>query len=128
MGGGTEKALRKFQHEKGISPADGRLNKETRAALFADLPSSDKAASNETVQCSGSVTATGYRRITETRAKESAERAWSNKVAALGGYGLQYADLKLAREPRTVCIKACAECTISKVCTVTAEPCKPKNS
>ena len=63
------------------------------------------------MQCSGSVTATGYRRITETRAKESAERAWSNKVAALGGYGLQYADLKLAREPRTVCIKACAECT-----------------
>jgi peptidoglycan hydrolase-like protein with peptidoglycan-binding domain len=128
MGGGTEKALRKFQQDRGISPADGRLNKETREALFADTPSSDKVAANDGTQCSGSVTATGYRRITESRAKESAERAWSNKVATLNGYGLSYADLKLARDPKTICIKACAECTISKVCTLTAEPCKPKNS
>jgi peptidoglycan hydrolase-like protein with peptidoglycan-binding domain len=128
MGGGTEKALRKFQQDRGISPADGRLNKETREALFADTPSSDKVAANDGTQCSGSVTATGYRRITESRAKESAERAWSNKVATLNGYGLSYADLKLARDSKTVCIKACAECTISKVCTLTAEPCKPKNS
>jgi peptidoglycan hydrolase-like protein with peptidoglycan-binding domain len=128
MGSTTEKALRKFQQDRGISPADGRLNKETRSALFADTPSSDKAASDDGVQCSGSVTATGYRRMTESRAKSSAERAWSNKVATLNGYGLAYADLTLARASKTICIKACAECTISKVCTVTAEPCKPKNS
>ncbi len=128
MGGGTEKALRKFQQDRGLSPADGRLNKETRAALFADTPSSDKAASDDGMQCSGSVTATGYRRITESRAKSSAERAWSNKVAAMSGYGLAYTDLKMARSSKVTCIKACAECTISKVCTVTAEPCRPKNS
>jgi Putative peptidoglycan binding domain len=130
FGDGTEKALRKFQKDHGISPANGRLNAETRAALFGGGSSDSgggggKAESGGGVQCSASVTATGYRRITESRAKSSAERAWSNKVATLSGYGLAYTDLSIARGEKVVCIKACAECTISKVCTISADPCRP---
>jgi hypothetical protein len=132
FGEGTERAVRKFQKDRGISPANGQLNDDTREALFSKEGGGGKegegtANSNKVgnLQCRDSVTATGYRRIGEGRAKSSAERAWSNKVATLNGYGLAYTDLKLAKEQNVVCIKACAECTVSKVCTITADPCRP---
>lgn len=126
LGAGTEKAVRQFQKDRGISPADGELNSDTRAALFSKGGGeSSGGGKSAKVQCRESITATGYRRIGEGRAKSSAERAWSNKIATLDGYGLAYTDLKLAREQQVVCIKACAECTVSKVCTVTADPCRP---
>jgi hypothetical protein len=128
-GEGTERAVRRFQKDRGISPANGELNSDTREALFSQgggngggNSGGGKAAN---MQCRDSVTATGYRRIGEGRAKSSAERAWSNKVGTLNDYGLAYTDLKLARDQQVVCIKACAECTVSKVCTITAEPCRP---
>ena len=128
-GEGTERAVRKFQRDRGLN-VTGDLNSDTREALFkreGGGGGEGTANSNKVgnLQCRDSVTATGYRRITESRAKSSAERAWSNKVATLNGYGLAYTDLKLAREQNVVCIKACAECTVSKVCTITADPCKP---
>lgn len=135
FGEGTERAVRKFQKDRGISPANGQLNDDTREALFSkegggkegEKEGEGTANSNKVgnLQCRDSVTATGYRRIGEGRAKSSAERAWSNKVATLNGYGLAYTDLKLAKEQNVVCIKACAECTVSKVCTITADPCRP---
>ena len=131
FGEGTESAVRKFQKDRGISPANGQLNDDTREALFSKGGggggNEGSANSNKVgnVQCRDSVTATGYRRIGEGRAKSSAERAWSNKIATLNNYGLAYTDLKLAREQQVVCIKACAECTVSKVCTITADPCRP---
>jgi hypothetical protein len=127
-GEGTERAVRRFQRDRGISPANGELNSDTRAALFSRGGEGGGGGGGEktgNLQCRDSVTATGYRRIGEFRAKSSAERAWSNKVATLTDYGLAYTDLKLAREQQVVCIKACAECTISKVCTITADPCRP---
>jgi peptidoglycan hydrolase-like protein with peptidoglycan-binding domain len=130
FGDGTEKAVRKFQRDHGISPANGQLNSETRQALFSkeNTGGGNATTNNNTgakLQCRDAVTATGYRRIGEGRAKTSAERAWSNKVGQLNDYGLAYTDLKLARETNVVCIRACAECTVSKVCTITADPCKP---
>lgn len=128
FGDGTERAVRKFQNDRGISPANGQLNSETRQALFSrENTGGGKVTNNDggKLQCRDAVTATGYRRIGEGRAKTSAERAWSNKVGQLNGYGLAYTDLKLARETNVVCIRACAECTVSKVCTITADPCKP---
>lgn len=129
FGEGTERAVRKFQNDRGISPANGDLNEETREALFSKGGGGSEGSANSNkvgnLQCRDGVTATGYRRIGEGRAKSSAERAWSNKVATLNGYGLAYTDLKLAREQQVVCIKACAECTVSKVCTITADPCRP---
>jgi hypothetical protein len=122
-GEGTQKAVRQFQKDRGISPANGELNADTREALFSKGGSNAGKAAK--LQCRDSVTATGYRRIGEGRAKSSAERAWSNKVGTLNEYGLAYTDLKIARDQQVVCIKACAECTVSKVCTVTAEPCRP---
>ena len=131
FGEGTERAVRKFQRDRGLN-ATGDLNSETREALFTrgggeGGAGEGSANSNKVgnVQCRDSVTATGYRRIGEGRAKSSAQRAWSNKVATLNGYGLAYTDLALAREQQVVCIKACAECTVSKVCTISADPCRP---
>ena len=131
FGEGTERAVRKFQADRGLN-VTGDLNSDTREALFKQggggggggegTANSNKVGN---LQCRDSVTATGYRRIGEGRAKSSAERAWSNKVATLNGYGLAYTDLKLAKEQNVVCIKACAECTVSKVCTITADPCRP---
>jgi hypothetical protein len=127
-GEGTERAVRKFQKDRGLN-VTGDLNSDTREALFSKGGGGNEGTANSNkvgnVQCRDSVTATGYRRIGEGRAKSSAERAWSNKVATLNGYGLAYTDLKLAREQQVVCIKACAECTVSKVCTITADPCRP---
>ena len=120
----TENALRKFQKERGISPADGELNRRTREALFEAAEEGDEETVADGLRCRRRVTATGYRRIAEFRAKSSAERAWSNKVATLPRYGLAYSDLNLAKETKVVCIKACAECTVSKVCTITAVPCQ----
>jgi hypothetical protein len=128
FGEGTEKAVRKFQKDHGISPANGELNGETRQALFSKENTGGGNANNNAggkLQCRDGVTATGYRRIGECRARSSAERAWSNKVGQLNGYGLAYTDLKLARDANVVCIRACAECTVSKVCTITADPCRP---
>ncbi len=129
FGEGTERAVRKFQRDRGLN-ATGDLNSDTRDALFSRGEGGGgegSANSNKVgnVQCRDSVTATGYRRIGEGRATSSAQRAWSNKVATLNGYGLAYTDLALAREQQVVCIKACAECTVSKVCTITADPCRP---
>ena len=130
FGEGTEQAVRKFQKDRGLN-VTGDLNSDTREALFSrgggGGNNEGTANSNKVgnMQCRDSVTATGYRRIGEGRAKSSAERAWSNKVATLNGYGLAYTDLKLAKEQQVVCIKACAECTVSKVCTITADPCRP---
>jgi peptidoglycan hydrolase-like protein with peptidoglycan-binding domain len=132
FGEGTERAVRKFQRDRGLN-VTGDLNSDTREALFKE-GGNEGGGNNEgtansnkvgNMQCRDSVTATGYRRIGEGRAKSSAERAWSNKVATLNGYGLAYTDLKLAKEQQVVCIKACAECTVSKVCTITADPCRP---
>ena len=128
-GEGTERAVRQFQNDHGISPANGELNsRDARGAVLAgqrrQLAAAITAATTRNLQCRDSVTATGYRRIGEGRAKSSAERAWSNKVGTLNGYGLAYTDLKLARDPQVACIKACAECTVSKVCTITAAPCR----
>jgi len=129
-GEGTERAVRKFQRDRGLA-VTGDLNEPTREVLFARGGGETAGGGgggdggDGKLQCRDSVTATGYRRIGEGRAKSSAERAWSNKVATLGGYGLAFTDLKLAREQQVVCIKACAECTISKVCTITADPCRP---
>lgn len=130
-GEGTERAVRKFQRDHGI-PDNGELNSETRDALFAQGNGGGNAGGGGgnqqgNLQCRDSITATGYRRIGEGRAKSSAERAWSNKVGTLNGYGLAYTDLKLAHDEQVVCIKACAECTVSKVCTITASPCKPNS-
>lgn len=130
FGEGTERAVRKFQQDRGLN-VTGDLNSDTREALFSkrggEGSNEGTANSNKVgnVQCRDRVTATGYRRIGEGRAKSSAERAWSNKVATLNEYGLAYTDLKLARDQQVVCIKACAECTVSKVCTITADPCRP---
>ena len=130
FGEGTERAVRKFQQDRGLN-VTGDLNSDTREALFSKQGGGGggegTANSNKVgnVQCRDRVTATGYRRIGEGRAKSSAERAWSNKVATLNEYGLAYTDLKLARDQQVVCIKACAECTVSKVCTITADPCRP---
>jgi peptidoglycan hydrolase-like protein with peptidoglycan-binding domain len=125
-GEGTERAVRQFQKDRGISPANGELTSDTREALFSqgNNGGGNNGGGDNKVQCRDSVTATGYRRIGEGRAKSSAERAWSNKVGTLNGYGLAYTDLKLARNPQVTCIKACAECTVSKVCTIVAEPCR----
>ena len=131
FGEGTERAVRKFQKDRGLN-VTGDLNSDTREALFSrggEGGGNNEGTANSNkvgnLQCRDSVTATGYRRIGEGRAKSSAERAWSNKVATLNGYGLAYTDLKLAKEQNVVCIKACAECTVSKVCTITADPCRP---
>ena len=131
FGEGTERAVRKFQKDRGLN-VTGDLNSDTREALFSrggEGGGNNEGTANSNkvgnLQCRDSVTATGYRRIGEGRAKSSAERAWSNKVATLNGYGLAYTDLKLAKEQQVVCIKACAECTVSKVCTITADPCRP---
>ncbi len=132
-GEGTERAVRQFQKDRGISPANGELTADTREALFSqgnnggNNNGNNNDGGNSKVQCRDSVTATGYRRIGEGRARSSAERAWSNKVGTLNGYGLAYTDLKLARGPQVTCIKACAECTVSKVCTIVAEPCRTNN-
>ena len=132
FGEGTERAVRKFQKDRGLN-VTGDLNSDTREALFSrgggEGGGNNEGTANSNkvgnLQCRDSVTATGYRRIGEGRAKSSAERAWSNKVATLNGYGLAYTDLKLAKEQNVVCIKACTECTVSKVCTITADPCRP---
>jgi len=128
FGEGTERAVRKFQQDRGLN-VTGDLNSDTREALFSKQGGGGEGTANSNkvgnVQCRDRVTATGYRRIGEGRAKSSAERAWSNKVATLNEYGLAYTDLKLARDQQVVCIKACAECTVSKVCTITADPCRP---
>ena len=133
FGEGTERVVRQFQKDRGLN-VTGDLNSDTREALFSRGGGNEGDGNNEgtansnkvgNLQCRDSVTATGYRRIGEGRAKSSAERAWSNKVATLNGYGLAYTDLKLAKEQNVVCIKACAECTVSKVCTITADPCRP---
>jgi len=123
-GEGTARAVRRFQRDRDL-PADGELNAKTLAALFG-RPTANNPNENveDNERCREAVTATGYRRIGEGRAKSSAERAWANKVAALDGYGLPFTDLKLAREQNVSCIKACAECTVSKVCTITATPCR----
>jgi hypothetical protein len=113
----------------GVHPAGADPQaKSGQIILAAKTTKKTTTTTDDGFECAKSVTATGYRRITEGRAKESAERAWSNKVAALNGYGLAYTDLKIAHSAKTVCIKACAECTISKVCTVTADPCRPKGA
>jgi lysozyme family protein len=123
-GEGTAKAVRRFQRDHDL-PADGELNPKTLAALFGRPNQNQEANNNQNEDlCRDAVTATGYRRIGEGRAKSSAERAWANKVAALDGYGLPFTDLKLAHEQQVSCIKACAECTVSKVCTITATPCR----
>lgn len=125
-GEGTAKAVRRFQKDRDL-PADGELNPRTLAALFGRpnaTANNNNDNSEENERCRDAVTATGYRRIGEGRAQSSAERAWSNKVAALDGYGLPFTDLKLAHEQNVSCIKACAECTVSKVCTITATPCR----
>jgi peptidoglycan hydrolase-like protein with peptidoglycan-binding domain len=125
-GEGTAKAVRRFQRDRNL-PDSGELNERTLAALFSREGKNRGGDNNDEANnelCRDPVTATGYRRIGEGRAKSSAERAWANKVATLDGYGLPYTDLKLARETQTSCIKACAECTVSKVCTVAAVPCR----
>lgn len=124
-GPGTASAIRQFQKDNDISPANGELNDRTLKALFDAEPSDGGGqARSGGKRCRDAVTATGYRRIAEFRAKNSAERAWSNKVATLPRYGLAYTDLALAEDKQVVCIKACAECTVSKVCTITAVPCR----
>lgn len=129
----TTDGLRCFQAREGLR-VTGEPTGRTLARLFARDEEPDAGAEVEpehnaavfdrsTIgRCGERITANGEKKYGEGRAKSDAIKVWQTNVA--NRYGTSFVRWENTKEGRVECRPACATCTISFECEVTAIPCR----
>lgn len=131
LGERTADGLRCFQAREGLR-VTGEPTGRTLARLFArdEEPEADPEVDHSAAvfdrstigRCGERITANGEKKYGEGRAKSDAIKVWQTNVA--NRYGTSFVRWENTKEGRVECRPACATCTISFECEVTAIPCR----
>ncbi|WP_210191853.1 peptidoglycan-binding domain-containing protein [Rhodomicrobium sp. R_RK_3] len=122
-GSGTREAVRDFQRDHNISPADGEAGPRTVDALFGE---GDKGAPQQQARgrCkSEEISSTGNARPIESWALKLAKKNWREEVRAR--YGEEWSDYNNAQVSLSKCFESSVGGVPLKRCRIVATPCNP---
>jgi hypothetical protein len=129
FGGQTRDAIRDFQRDHNIQPADGEAGPRTVEALFGDDRGGGDGNSGTGQQqagrgqCKGEeIASTGDARPLEGWAMRLAKKNWREEARAR--YGEEWADFSNARVSMTKCFEASVGGVPLKRCRIEATPCR----
>ncbi len=122
-GGQTRDAIRDFQRDHDLHPADGEAGPLTLEALFTDSSAQPPQQQQQAdVHCKHEeISSTGDARPIEGWAMRLAKKNWKEEVRAR--FGEEWSDYANARVSLTKCFQASVGGIPLKRCRITATPC-----
>jgi hypothetical protein len=121
-GSGTREAVRSFQRDHNLTPADGEAGPLTVEALFGEGESGGQQQARG--RCKGEeISSTGNARPIESWALKLAKKNWREEVRAR--YGEEWSNFDHAQVALSKCFESSVGGVPLKRCRIVATPCNP---